>query len=67
MADGRYDYLETGSLVSLKTNVKDILLPSEEESLRMSPMDFEEFLWAMGEEPLAQAIRAGYAARRPLP
>lgn len=67
VADGRYDYLETGSLVSLKTNVKDILLPSEEESLRMSPMDFEEFLWAMGEEPLAQAIRAGYAARRPLP
>ena len=67
VTDGRCDYLETGSLVSLKTNVKEILLPSEEESLRMPPMDYEEFLWAMGEEPLAQEIRAGYAARRPLP
>ena len=44
VADGRYDYLETGSLISLKTNVQDILIPSEEESLEMGPMDFEEFL-----------------------
>ena len=67
VADGRYDYLETGSLISLKSNVQGILLPSEEDALQMSPMDFEEFLWAMGEEPLAQAIRAAYTARKPLP
>ena len=67
VADGRYDYLETGSLVSLKENVKDILIPSEEESVRMGPMDFEEFLWALGEEPLGAAIRSSFDARRPLP
>lgn len=49
IADGRYDYLETGSLISLHKNVKDILIPSEEEPLEMFPMDFEEFLWAMGD------------------
>ena len=67
VADGRYDYLETGSLISLKSNVQGILLPSEEDALQMSPMDFEEFLWAMGEEPLAQAIGAAYTARKSLP
>lgn len=67
VADGRYDYLETGSLISLKANVKDILLPSEEDCLQMSPMDFEEFLWAMGEKPLAQLIRSSYASQTPLP
>lgn len=67
VADGRYDYLETGSLISLKSNVQGILLPSEEDAVQMSPMDFEEFLWAMGEEPLAQVIRAAYMARKPLP
>lgn len=49
VADGRYDYLETGSLITLHKNVKDILIPSEEEPLEMFPMDFEEFLWAMGD------------------
>ena len=49
IADGRYDYLETGSLISLHKNVKDIMIPSEEEPLEMFPMDFEEFLWAMGD------------------
>ena len=44
--DGRYDYIETGSLISIKKNVKDILIPSEEEKLKMYPFDFEEFLWA---------------------
>ena len=48
VADGRYDYIETGSLVSLKTNIDDILIPSEEERLSLNPMDFEEFLWANG-------------------
>src|SRR5574344_1050874 len=52
VADGRYDYIETGSLISLRQNVKDIVIPSEEESIDMFPMDFEEFLWAMNEEML---------------
>lgn len=50
VADGRFDYLETGSLISLRRNVKDILIPSEEEHIDMNPMDFEEFCWAMGDE-----------------
>ena len=48
VADGRFDYIETGSLISIKKNVKDILIPSEEQALPMYPMDFEEFLWALG-------------------
>jgi len=48
VADGRYDYIETGSLISIKRNIQDILIPSEEESINMYPLDFEEFLWAMG-------------------
>lgn len=52
VADGRYDYIETGSLISIKRNVMDILIPSEEETVEMYPMDFEEFLWAMGEDML---------------
>ncbi|MEG1561701.1 MAG: AAA family ATPase [Raoultibacter sp.] len=67
VADGRYDYLETGSLISLKSNVKDILIPSEEDSLRMNPMDFEEFLWAMQEKPLADAIRQSFDKHKALP
>ena len=50
MADGRYDYLETGSLISIKKNVEKILIPSEEERLLMFPMDFKEFLEAQGRE-----------------
>ena len=50
VADGRYDYIETGSLLSIKQNVKDILIPSEEDCLEMHPLDFEEFLWAMSDE-----------------
>lgn len=50
VADGRYDYIETGSLVSINENTADILIPSEERSLQMNPMDFEEFLWAIGDE-----------------
>ncbi len=46
VADGRYDYIETGSLISIKKNVENILIPSEERHLNMYPMDFEEFLWA---------------------
>ena len=67
VADGRYDYIETGSLVSIRENVADILIPSEEESLSLRPMDFEEFLWALGERPLAKAIADSYEKRKPLP
>lgn len=47
--DGRYDYIETGSLISIRNNVKDILIPSEEVKLHMFPMDYEEFRWALGD------------------
>lgn len=67
VADGRYDFIETGSLISLNENVKDILIPSEEESMKMGPLDFEEFLWAMGEEALAQMITNSFASGSPLP
>lgn len=50
VADGRYDFIETGSLISLKQNVQDILISSEEESITLYPLDFEEFLWALGDE-----------------
>lgn len=60
VADGRYDYIETGSLISIKKNVKDILIPSEEEMIKMCPMDFEEFLWAMGNDTLMDFIRDCY-------
>ena len=57
VADGRYDYIETGSLISIRENVKDILIPSEETRLEMVPMDFEEFLWATGKKDLADLLR----------
>lgn len=66
VADGRYDYIETGSLMSIKTNVKDIVIPSEERHIKMYPMDFEEFLWAMGNETLMEIIRDCFVAGRPL-
>ena len=50
VADHRYDYIETGSLISIKKNVKDIVLPSEEQRLYMYPLDYEEFKWALGDE-----------------
>ena len=63
VADGRYDYLETGSLISIRENVKDILIPSEEEQINMYPMDLEEFLWAMGNETMMQLIRDCYVKK----
>jgi predicted AAA+ superfamily ATPase len=57
VADGRYDYIETGSLLSIKQNVKDILIPSEEDRLEMFPLDFEEFLWAMNDEATTPFLR----------
>lgn len=58
--DGRYDYIETGSLISIKRNVRDILIPSEEHKLSMYPMDFEEFLWATGKKTTFDMIRNMY-------
>lgn len=66
VADGRYDYIETGSLISIRQNVKDILIPSEERSVKMYPMDFEEFCWALGENLLISYIRKCYDKRVPL-
>jgi predicted AAA+ superfamily ATPase len=64
VADGRYDYIETGSLVSINRNVKDIVIPSEEHRIDMFPMDFEEFLWATGEEQLMPFIRQCFEKRQ---
>ena len=66
VADGRYDYLETGSLITLHRNVKDILIPSEEEHVEMFPMDFEEFLWALGDDTTVPFLRTCFEAKRPL-
>ncbi len=64
--DGRYDYIETGSLISIKEHVKDILIPSEEDSLNMYPMDFEEFLTAGGYEEMLSLIRSSFEKKQPL-
>lgn len=64
--DGRYDYLETGSLISIKENVKDILIPSEEDHINMYPMDFEEFMWAVGNETMMDLIRCCFEKKKPL-
>ena len=66
VADGRYDFIETGSLISIKENVKDIVIPSEERSITMYPLDFEEFAWAMGEEQLVNYIKSCFERREPL-
>jgi len=66
VADGRFDYVETGSLISIKSNVKDILIPSEEDSVEMFPMDFEEFLWAVGDEQMMPAITSHYISQQPM-
>ena len=65
-ADGRYDYIETGSLISIKKNVENILIPSEEEQLKMYPMDFEEFLWATGNETMMPAITSCFEKKQPM-
>ena len=66
VADGRFDYIETGSLISIKENVQDITIPSEERTQLMYPMDFEEFAWAMNEEPLITYIRQCFDKKEPL-
>lgn len=67
VADGRYDYIETGSLMSIRKNTENIIIPSEEEHLDMYPMDFEEYLWACGENMLANFIKECYTRLTPPP
>lgn len=55
--DHRYDYIETGSLISIKKNVRDMVIPSEERKVSMYPMDYEEFLWALGDETTFSLLR----------
>ena len=64
--DGRYDYIETGSLISIKKNIKDILIPSEERKVSMYPMDYEEFLWAIGDQSTAKLLSEVLEKRIPL-
>ena len=66
VADGRYDYLETGSLIRLKKNTESIIIPSEEEHIEMFPLDFEEFLWALGDEATVPLIRTCFEEKKPL-
>ncbi|MCL2045675.1 MAG: ATP-binding protein [Oscillospiraceae bacterium] len=66
VADGRYDYIETGSLIRLKKNVQDIIIPSEEEHIEIFPLDFEEFLWAMGDSVTIPFVKQCYDTRMPL-
>ncbi len=67
VADRRYDYIETGSLMSIRKNTDNIIIPSEEEHLDMFPMDFEEYLWAVGEDLLVDFIKECYETRKSLP
>lgn len=66
VADGRYDYIETGSLMSIKKNVSDILIPSEERHIKMFPLDFEEFLWAFDNDLLMDYIRKCFDKKQPM-
>ncbi len=64
--DRRYDYIETGSLISIKKNVQNIVIPSEERRINMYPMDYEEFLWAIGDNTSYNIIRKFYEMGRPV-
>lgn len=64
--DNRYDYIQTGSLLSIKSNIKDILIPSEERSIKMYPLDFEEFCWAIGRNDLISIIKTHFNELKPL-
>lgn len=66
VADGRYDYIETGSLISIKKNTEKITIPSEEDSLQMRPMDFEEFLWAQGDTVSYPMLEKLFSEKKPL-
>lgn len=64
--DGRYDYIETGSLLSIKKNIQGIVIPSEETRLDMYPMDYEEFRWAMGDTATIPLLKSMFEKRKPL-
>lgn len=64
--DHRYDYIETGSLISIRKNVSDILIPSEEKKIDMFPMDYEEFRWALGDNATVPLLRSFWAKPQPL-
>lgn len=64
--DRRYDYIETGSLISIKKNVQNILIPSEERKINMFPMDYEEFRWALGDNTTIPLLKKAYDAKIPL-
>jgi len=66
VADGRYDFIETGSLLSLRANVKDIVISSEEEHIELFPLDFEEFLWALGDNTTVPFIKSCFDKKTPL-
>lgn len=66
VADARYDFIETGSLIRLKKNVQDIIIPSEEEHIEMFPLDFEEFMWAMNDTATAPLIKQCFQSKSPL-
>ena len=64
--DGRFDYIETGSLISIKKNIKDIIIPSEEHAETLFPMDFEEFYWACGNDTTPQQLREAFQMKMPM-
>lgn len=64
--DGRYDYIETGSLLSIKKNVKDIVIPSEETRIEMVPMDYEEFRWALGDKATIPLLKSAFEKKMSL-
>lgn len=66
VADGRYDYIETGSLISIKKNTKNITIPSEEERITLYPMDYEEFRWALGDDSTMPLLGSFYERHLPL-
>ena len=66
VADGRFDYIETGSLISIKKNTKDITIPSEEERVTLYPMDYEEFRWALGDTVSVDLLRQFYDNHSPV-
>lgn len=66
VADGRYDYIETGSLISIRKNVRNIVIPSEEDRIQMYPMDYEEFRWALGDNTTTALLKQVFIDRQPL-
>jgi hypothetical protein len=64
--DGRYDYIETGSLISIRKNIQNIVIPSEEMSMTLNPLDFEEFYWALGNEVTPEQLKQVFEMQRPV-